>query len=221
MSTSRKTKTRPLYFEGAGFAPQGEVENCRIITAFHDDKGNPTYLEMSGFEVTEYNARSLQRFKNAGQITSCYYIPKNSTDEKILFDYNTSYFEYTKENILRRVNHLGCSFDEVVILPKLSGYRVHNETGGKNFADEFHYDPIITARREEIQQHYYNIEKAEGIAFPNMDIWVDDVDTALLHVMRRFKDYNRHWIIDASTEDWQSTVTQTPLYSPGGYCFAE
>jgi len=33
------TSNKPLFFEGAGCVERGELENCRIRTAFTNDKG--------------------------------------------------------------------------------------------------------------------------------------------------------------------------------------
>lgn len=40
-----------LFFEGAGGAPCGDLENCRIRTAFRNKKGIAIYLELMGREL--------------------------------------------------------------------------------------------------------------------------------------------------------------------------
>lgn len=203
--------TKTLYFEGAGCVPRGEVENCRIRTAFRDNKGEPIYLEMNGFEVTKYTAKIYKDFKNVGIITSCCYI-KNDDDENnhSIKEMRNKTFEYTKESILNLVNSLGCSFDEVVILPDLAGYRVFREGGGHNFGDKFKFNAELTARAERIKTYFYELEKRDGKKYPNFSLWVDDKDPELLHLLRHFPGYNRHWEI-RNTKNWKETMKEIKL----------
>lgn len=205
------TLTKTLYFEGAGCAPCGEVENCRIRTVFHTDKGEPIYLEMSGVEVTKYTAKIYKDFKNAGFVNHCFYI-KNDDDENkhSIKSMRNKTFEYTKTNILNLVNSLGCNFNKVVILPDLAGYRVFKEDGGYNFGDEFKFNAELTARAEKIKTYFYELEKSEGKEFPNFSLWVDDKDPELLHLLRHFPGYNRHWEI-RNAENWEETIKETKL----------
>jgi len=203
--------TKTLYFEGAGCAPRGEVENCRIRTAFHNDKGDAIYLEIMGVEVTKHNAKIYKDFKNVGVVHHCCYI-KNDDDENkhSVKEMRNKTFEYTKGNILNLVNLLGCSFDEVVILPDLAGYRVFKEGGGHNFGDGFNFNAELTARAEKIKDHFYGLEKNEGKKYPNFSLWVDEKDPELLHLLRHFPGYNRHWEI-RNTKNWKETMTETKL----------
>jgi len=57
---------KTLYFEGAGSATRGNMENCRIRTAFHSDNGESIYLEMSGVEVTKNSPKCIQMHTYAG-----------------------------------------------------------------------------------------------------------------------------------------------------------
>jgi hypothetical protein len=139
--------TKILYFEGAGCVPRGEVENCRIRTAFTNDKGEKIYLEMSGIEVTKNSSKkSIAEYTNAGFIDSCHYITNEGDDENkhSIYHRNTKTFEYTKLEILNIVNSLGCSFDEVAILPDLAGYRVFKDREGYSFGDEFRFNQELT-----------------------------------------------------------------------------
>ncbi len=200
-----------LYFEGAGWVERGEVENCRIRTAFHNDKGEAIYLELSGIEVNKYNVKRFPNFKNVGLIDFCHYILGDDDENKHRINIKKGGFEYTKRNILSIVNSLGCSFDKVVILPNLAGYRVFKNSGGHNFGDVFEYDLELTAKREEIHEHFYNIEKSEGKKYPNFSLWVDQNDKHLLHLLRHFNGYNKHWSIRTDAEDWKNSVTETTL----------
>lgn len=165
---------KTLYFEGAGCVPRGDVENCRIRTAFTLDNGNKIYLEVSGIETTKHTPLYYRNFTNCAFIDHCHYI-KGCDDE----NNNThpserkTNFEYNKENLLKFVNSLGASFDEVVILPNLAGYRVHKDGGGYNFADEFYYDVPRTQQAEKIKQYYYDKEKERGVKFPCFSIWFE------------------------------------------------
>lgn len=202
---------KTLYFEGAGYVPRGEVENCRIRTAFHNDKGEAIYLEILGVEVTKHSAPSLKKYNYAGIVDFCHYIlGDDDANKHSIKEARDKTFEYTKANILRFINSLGCSFDQVVILPDLAGYRVFKDGGGYNFGDEFQYNAELTARAEEIRTHFYNLEKSEGKEFPNFSLWVDENNPELLHLLRHFSGYNRHWTI-TNCENWKDTITETKL----------
>lgn len=55
---------KTLYFEGAGCVPCGEVENCRIRTAFRDADGRAIYLEITSIEVTKHTSKMYKHFRN-------------------------------------------------------------------------------------------------------------------------------------------------------------
>lgn len=192
---------KTLYFEGAGIVPRGEVENCRIRTAFRNTDGEIVYLEMSGSDkayefITGDKSKAKQIFGSFGWIDHCF-ITRLEADEqgemrwtdcnKYGCDYprraneNVNYtFEYTKQGILDMVNtHFKGCFEEVVILPALSGYRVHNTAKNRqnlpyNLMDEFHYDVERTKQAEKIQKHIYDKEKARGVKYPCFSIWWED-----------------------------------------------
>jgi len=197
---------KTLYFEGAGSVPRGEVENCRIRTAFHNDEGQAIYLEITGMEVTKHTSKKYVSYKNVGFVDFCSYIQ----DEEVIHHQKHTTFEYTKTEILRYVNSLGCSFDNVVILPDLAGYRVFKDTDGYNYGDEFIHNAELTAGAEEIHAYFYQLEKFEGKQYPNFSLWVDSNKPELLHLLRHFPGYNRHWTIH-NTENWQGTVTEEIL----------
>jgi len=147
-------------------------------------------------------------------------------------------FEYTETAILKYVNSLGASFDAIKVLPDLGGYRVfrekHSNHGPEryNYGDEFHYDPEMIARREAVYDKVYDIEKDDllcdrvmnghkfthspwGVDYPNFSLWVDEFDPGLLHLLRHFNGYNKHWRIRTDVgdklEDWMATAKETHL----------
>lgn len=155
---------------------------------------------------------------------------------------NAKTFEYTEADILKYVNRLGASFDAVKVVPDLGGYRVFPEDrscggpDGYNYGDEFQFDSEMTARREAVHKWVYDLEARElkedrangekrfihspsGSDFPNFSLWVDRNDPGLLHLLRHFRGYNKHWSIrtDAgdTLEDWMATSTETRLGSCG------
>lgn len=134
--------------------------------------------------------------------------------------------DYTLESILKFVNDLGASFDAVAVCPDLGGYRVFRDgyspkgTERLNYGDEFQYDPDMTARREAVYRHVYELEKSEGSRYPNFSLWVDQDDPGMLHLLRHFSGtfktaHNTHWTIRTDTgstvEDWMATATVTHL----------
>jgi len=208
---------KTLYFEGAGWADcdtskATDVQNCRIRTAFHNDKGEAIYLEMTSCEVTKRSANYLKSYRYAGFVDSCHYILGDDDENKhSIYNRNAKTFEYTKANILSFVNSLGCSFDKVETLPDLAGYRVFKDHDGYNFGDEFIYNAELTARAQEIEAHFHAPEKSEGKQYPNFSLWVDNEDKGMLHLLRHFPNLNRHWTIRSDVENWQETVTETIL----------
>ena len=118
-----------------------------------------------------------------GWVDSCHYI----TDDPKIDDCNASRtgfehtkFLFTKENILKFVNEkLGCSFDKVVILNDLTGYKVFKEmkfygtSEFYNFGDEFKYDDEKTkkrlAKRDEFKKYF-----EQFMQYDNSSYWVDD-----------------------------------------------
>lgn len=176
---------KTLYFEGAGCVPRGDLENCRIRTAFALDDGNKVYLELTGTEVTKHMHQSFQKFTNAAFIDHCFYITggkDDCNDSKVRWEDGTAVerngnnFEYNRENLLAFVNSLGASFDDVQILPDLAGYRVHKDGGGYNFADEFVYNVERTKQAEKIKQYFYDKEKESGKKYPCFSIWFPNVE---------------------------------------------
>lgn len=218
-----------LYFEGAGCVPRSDVPNCRIRTAFHLDDGRALYLELTGLAVNKKVQKHLANFENAAFVDYCHFI-KGVSDEGHQHhkaERSGTNFEYSMAEILKFVNSLGASFDAIEVLPTLAGYRVHAEKGGYNYGDEFPYDAELTAKRLAIHAEIYAMEKAEliedkakpryerrfvhspsGGVYPNFSLWVDDKDPEVLHLLRHFNGYNKHWTINAAADDWKETMTE-------------
>lgn len=163
--------SRTLYFEGAGCEGTNvnDVENCRIRTAFKTDDGKEFYLElMSGCEnYRKYEAPPEAVKKRNGHdyyytypnmiiVDFCFEIFNGNGDcnnSRHKIERNRTGLSYTKENILKLVNeNLGCSFTDIVILPWLSGYRVHsgNPKRKYNLMDDYVDIPARTAERNRI-----------------------------------------------------------------------
>lgn len=169
---------RTLYFEGAGCEGTNvnDVENCRIRTAFKTDDGREFYLELlSGYEnypkgnipeeiqkwseTITFPCRNNHNFISFGNmiiVDFCFEIHNGNGDCNNFrhpIERKRTMMPYTKANILRLVNeNLNCSFDEVVILPWLSGYRVHsgNPKRKYNLMDDYIDVPARTAERNRI-----------------------------------------------------------------------
>jgi hypothetical protein len=181
-----RAKMKTLYFEGAGIVPRGDVENCRIRTAFTNKDGQPMYLEMTGFDrayrfVTDAKGdrKAIQIDGSFGWVDHCFYIKVEDEEKAYLHfpkaspDVNYN-FLYSKAEILRFINEqLNGGFDEIVILPDLSGYRVHADDGGYNFGDAFVYNEERTKQAEKIREYFYEKEKERGVKFPCFSIWFD------------------------------------------------
>lgn len=145
-------KAKTLFFEGAGCVERGDVENCRIRTAFHNDKGQSFYLELSGVHYAAGKApAAYATYTNAGFVNHCYEMPENGFDNKnVGRDIEHRCFEYSKDEILKFVNReCGCSFDRIIITDMFDGYMVHKLNGGVNFMEAFEYNPAKAAAARE------------------------------------------------------------------------
>lgn len=214
-----------LYFEGVGWAgadlSKKTIGNCRIRTAFTNNKGRKIYLEIIAYEKS-LNDKKIGRYPEyqvndvIGFVDYCFYIDtdsKNPYNDCIISEVERNInFPYTKEDIIKMVNEkLNCSFDTIEVLPNLGGYRVHADNGGYNMMENYNYNSELIQKREEIYKHFYRLEKAEGKEYPNFSLWVDDNDIHLLHLLRHFNGYNKHWSIRTDTENWKDTITETKL----------
>lgn len=143
--TGKGITMKILYFEAAGCVPRGDVENCRIRTAFVNDEGKQIYLELSGIEVTKTMHESFKVFTNAGFVDHCFKItedkPNDDENKHRLPCERNEHFEYSKDGILEFVNDvLNCSFAEVIICDSFYGYHVHKDGGGYNFIEQYDFD---------------------------------------------------------------------------------
>ena len=154
---------KTLYFEGAGWVPSNDVENCRIRTAFTNKEGKKIYIEfLSGYKHSRKGNGKIVSEPGYLSCDSCYYI----TDDPEIDDCNKSRLscernqeieKVIKENILAFVNeNCNADFDEIVVLDNLAGYRVfadiedpkkRNTFAMYNFSDVFNYDADLTKRR--------------------------------------------------------------------------
>lgn len=156
---------KTLYFEGAGCegTQRNDVENCRIRTAFTNNDGKKIYLELMSGAIPEGHL----------YVDFCHYITldKDDCNESRIKEVERQLngLSYTKVDILKLVNEkLNCSFDEIVILPWLSGYYVHEKTArGCNkysLMEDFTNIPERTVEREHVykevaKEYFENIYK--------------------------------------------------------------
>lgn len=179
-------KEKVLYFEGAGCEGNqvNDVENCRIRTAFMNDKGEKIFLELS----TRYTNFKKEKEPEYLSVSFCYYI----SDEPEVDDCNEGRFlpkdlltilsdkKYSKKNILEFVNqYCKCSFDRIEVLSDLAGYRAfsdnRNINKGYNFMNDFINIPARTKVREkiynEIAKDYFTNIYRKNIEEKNLDIY--------------------------------------------------
>lgn len=153
---------KTLYFEGAGYVALGDVENCRIRTAFHNNEGRAIYLELSGIERNKYTSEHIPYYNNRtiGFVDFNYYITESLDDcnQSGVFDVpegirvERKHYEYSKNGILNFVNKtLYCDFDEIKVCDSFDGYRVHKENpisykgiDKYNFMEDFNYNETLS-----------------------------------------------------------------------------
>lgn len=181
-----------LYFEGAGCVPAGEVANCRIRTAFTNDNEKKIYIELLSYTVEAIDHKKWKRYSEyevgtvLGFCDYCHYI----TDDPSVDDCNESclpcerkkQFIYTYEGIKNFINeNCNASFDEIVVLDNLAGYRVFNDNGKKNtlemynYGDTFAYDAELTEKRiakvAELSEHF---KQAFNQEYDNTSYYVEN-----------------------------------------------
>lgn len=144
-------------------------------------------------------------------------------------------FPYTKEGVLKVVTGLGGDFDNIEVVNLLGGYCVFKNSGSGvdryNYGDEFVLDKEILQRREAVRKVVYDMELRELKEdranrthnfvhsptgdYPNFSLWPEDGTGAVLHLLRHFNGYNKHYIINVesgeSIEDWVASMTEVPL----------
>lgn len=196
---------KTLYFEGAGMFGDrfGDVNNCRIRTAFTADDGTRYYLELLGYEWSsrqrEFNKELLKEkgiydSPRIAWVDFCHAI----TDEPATDDCNESrcdcernikaVFAWTLEGIRGFVNEaLGCSFDAVAVADKFSGYRVFAKdrcevAGDYNYGDEFVPNHDEEAMLAALEKRETERQRAAGEKWPCVSILRDSEDPDLVHV---------------------------------------
>lgn len=169
-----KKAVKVLYFEGAGAVPRGDVENCRIRTAFTNDEGEKFYLELWGIDVTPKSPERYKGYVNAGIVDYCYIL--DGDEETIRFDIEQRNFEYSKQRILEFVNdNMNCSFDEIKVLDMFDGYRVHKGGGGYNFIEDYkHNEARAEARRKAYNTIDMEIREKLGEKYSVITLWAMD-----------------------------------------------
>ncbi|MCM1008665.1 MAG: hypothetical protein NC485_12230 [Ruminococcus flavefaciens] len=190
---------KTLYFEGAGWnGANAEYNglNCRIRTAFHNNDGKMIYLELNGCHPNKYQAKEAKKNKitllsTYMYVDAAHYI----TDNPEIDDCNGSRIntitydemlktDYTLENIRNFINtQFNCSFDNVVILDSMAGYRVFTNSKRKgwgtsemyNFGDCFEYDEDLIKRRiakvAELSKYFKEIF---GMKYDNTSYYIKD-----------------------------------------------
>ena len=200
---------KTLHFEGAGWGgcerSKETVGNCRIRTAFHVKNGKAVYLELiCGNKLgDEYE----------GHIDFCYYITGNSDDCNInrLPCERKQRIRYTYDGILNFVNSLGADFEAINVLPECGGYYVHGEKHNTyNYGDEYVVNEEALARMAAVDVYFKNLEVKEN-GRSNFSLWMDRANNSLLHLLRHFNNYNKHWLIDVSADNWLETMKEAEL----------
>lgn len=209
-----------LYFEGAGCAKAGEVSNCRIRTAFTNDDGKKIYIELLSYTVEAIDHKKWKRYSEyevgtvLGFCDYCNYI----TDDPNVDDSNESClpcerngrFIYTYDGIKNFINeNCNVSFDEIVVLDNLAGYRVFNGSGIKNtttmynYGDTFAYDKDLTEKRiakvAELSEHFKQIFNQK---YDNTSYYIEnDTLTVCLNVSEEVREKagytNRRFTVEA------------------------
>ena len=117
-----------LIFEGAGCVPRGELENCRIRTAFHDSEGREIYLEIIG--SANPNMKKIKDSDVLGFIDFAFHIDEEDGPTMQRWIRNITKISYTRECILDYVELIsGVRFDGMEIV-EYNTYHVHDGNGG-------------------------------------------------------------------------------------------
>lgn len=153
-----KNNKKVLYFEGAGWEDadisKATIGNCRIRTAFINNKGKKIYLEISAVPI--YKGKIIEGYRM--HIDHVFYITDDKDDcnnNRISFDWKNirDNYNYSKEDITKWINkHLDCSFDTIEVLPQYEGYRVHGDNGTYNLIDNHN----INLQRAKARKEAYN-----------------------------------------------------------------
>lgn len=189
---------KTLYVEGAGWSKAirgySDIPNCRIRTAFTNNDGKKIYFEVIADEVDKRRIKDKRNFgyplgTPLGFVDFAHYITDypeidDCNESKVYFKdqiverSHDSIFIFTYENLKNFINErFNCSFDEVVCLNELTGYRVHTGKERKgwgtselyNFGDVFKFDKERTEKRiqkrDEISQYMSQFMKYDNCSY--------------------------------------------------------
>lgn len=191
-----------LWFEGAGMDGTAQpVGNCRIRTVFRNDAGTMYYLELNGLRWDAGQRKFLEdaeEYKDEaciGWVDFCHEI----TDDPNIEDCSVHrhaiereiHFHWTFEGILDLINdRLGCSFDEIRIAPKFSGYtpftgrrRGYGIGADYNRGDQFVPDMEAVAKMRALYERERARQVAEGERYPCVSVLRDGEDPEIVHVL--------------------------------------
>lgn len=200
-----------LWLEGAGMEGTGQpVGNCRLRTAFCNDAGTMYYLELLGHEWSKQqrkympDAAEYKDEKCIGWVDFCHEL----TDDPEIDDCNCSrheierdcHFHWTTRGILDLVNdRLGCSFDEIRIAPKFSGYSPHTSrrhgygiSADFDRGDLFVPDMEAVAKLSALHDRECDRQKAQGERYPCVSVQRDNDDPEIVHV----RHFNKQHLAD-------------------------
>lgn len=191
-----------LWFEGAGMSGTGQpVGNCRIRTTFCNDAGTMYYLELNGLRYDAGQRKFLEDAEEymdeecIGWVDYCHEITDDpniddSCDRRHAIE-RVIHFHWTFEGILDLVNdHLGCSFEEIRIAPKFSGYTPFTDSrhgygiwADYNRGDQFVPDMEAAAKMRALYDREHARQVAEGERYPCVSVLRDDEDPEIVHVL--------------------------------------
>ena len=200
-------RNKTLYFESAGgFNPTeyGEMNSCRIRTAFSIKNGKRVYFEAhrwtpSKEQVKYWNANPekvdamtlgksyacVDMFYITDEIDANGYNVDDCNAHRIKTNERKYLIEWTKAAFVEFVNSFGANFSGIEVLPDLAGYRVfadvkdyhHGNTSHYNYGDEFNYNHEQTTRRIAKCEEIRQQDRAKtGERFPSFSFYVDDKD---------------------------------------------
>lgn len=195
----RPEDARVLYFEGAGMWCDdcNDIGNPRIRSAFTADDGKRYYVEFHGIQYSKDWLKVYPELcvgDRCAWVDSCHEIT-NTADIDAIYNRHlierVLLFPYTLEGICEAINkHLNCSFERIVVLPDLSGYRVFTpnwRSAERNvdkycYGDEFIYDPESTAKAQRIRDEEEQKQRDMGEKYPCLSAYRDADDPLLLHI---------------------------------------
>jgi len=191
---------KTLYFEGAGWpdadsSKATDVGNCRIRTAFTNDKGQKIYLEISQAPAFNNKGKRIDG-EYRMYISHIFYITGDRDDEnknRIPRDWDEiRTHDYTKENIVAWVNkNLNCSFYTMEVLDWMEGYNVHADNRGYNLMDNH----IVNRERTKARNEAYNMIDQEYREHCNEKysvITLKAMDNNTITVYCHSREYNRY-----------------------------